>query len=99
MRLTAVGIRNYQDKVEARQDQREKTIMDLYAKGGPSILRKVLGQSNIDNRGINLFGKRKSSPDVDFSEIERDSLNPTNIFTEQDVGMSEQGYLKLLRKT
>jgi len=98
MKLTAVGIRNYQDKVEARQDQREKTIMDLYNKGGPSILRKVLGQSNIDNRGINLFGNRKSSPDADFSEIERDSLNPTNIFGEQDVKMSEQGYLQLLRK-
>jgi hypothetical protein len=99
MRLTARGIRNYQDKVVARQDQREKTIMELYGKGGSAALRKIFNSSNIDNRGINLFGKRKSSPDVDFSEIERDSLNPTNIFTEQDVSMSEQGYLKLLRKT
>ena len=41
MKLTAVGIRNYQDKVEARQDQREKTIMDLYAKGGASSIAKL----------------------------------------------------------
>lgn len=35
---------------------------------------------------------------MDFSKIERDSLNPV-IFTEKDVGMSEQGFLQLLRKT
>ena len=98
MRLTLRGVKDYQDKVEARQDKREQIIMDLYGKGGSAALRKVLGQSNVDNRGFTLPGFRKDKKDMDFSKIERDSLNPV-IFTEKDVGMSEQGFLQLLRKT
>ena len=94
MRLTARGIRNYQDKVEARQDKREQTIMDLYGKGGTAALRKIFNNSTVDNRGINLFKRKKKSADLDFSPIDRDSLNP--IFTDQDLSMDEQGYLELL---
>ena len=82
MRLTAVGIRNYQDKVEARQDQREKTIMDLYAKGGPSTIRKLFGQSTVDNRGINLFDTKKSSTDdLESTDIEKSYLETPNVST------------------
>ena len=89
MRLTAVGIRNYQDKVEARQDQREKTIMDLYAKGGPSTIKKLFGQSTIDNRSINLFNTKKSSTDdlestnknLDIADIEMSYLDAPNLST------------------
>tara|TARA_Y100000004_G_scaffold2023_1_gene2525 strand:+ start:2723 stop:3847 length:1125 start_codon:yes stop_codon:yes gene_type:complete len=89
MRLTAVGIRNYQDKVEARQDQREKTIMDLYAKGGPSTIRKLFGKSTIDNRGINLFDTKKSNTDdlestnknLDIADIEMSYLDTPNLST------------------
>ena len=100
MRLTARGVRNYQDKVVARQDKREQTIMDLYGKGGSAALRKIFNNSTVDNRGINLFKRKKKSADLDFSEIETDNLNPnlSNIFTQQDVSMDEQGYLELLRK-
>ena len=89
MRLTARGIRNYQDKVEARQDKREQTIMDLYGKGGTAALRKIFNNSTVDNRGINLFKRKKKSADLDFSPIDRDSLNP--IFTDQDLSMDDQG--------
>lgn len=71
MRLTAVGIRNYQDKVEARQDQREKTIMDLYAKGGASSIAKLFNRSTVNNRGIQLFNRN------DEDDITQTSLGPT----------------------
>jgi len=71
MKLTAVGIRNYQDKVEARQDQREKTIMDLYAKGGASSIAKLFNRSTVNNRGIQLFNRN------DEDDITQTSLGPT----------------------
>ena len=42
MRLTARGIKNYQDKATARRDKREQIIMDLYAKTGSTGLAKLM---------------------------------------------------------
>jgi len=97
MRLTARGIKNYQDKATARQDKREQIIMDLYAKTGSTGLAKLMNSSTADNRGFILPGFRKNKKDIDFAEIDEEGLNPV-IFNEQDVSLSEAGFLEKLRK-
>jgi len=74
MKLTAAGIKQWDDEAKANQMKRESIIMDLLAKGGHSAVARLFNSYSGDNRGYTLpwFRDKKSEED----DIEQSQLDP-----------------------